>query len=110
LSNVIAHLQEEPRQMYKVQYNFPNSITTLNGEFTPASVRQQNYNMNTQGQPSYSKNKQSQLIGFYFSILALVLVGLLAFAPLSIAIQQVFVALIALFSIFSLSAFKRSIK
>ena len=110
LSNVIAHLQEEPRQIYNVQYNFPNSSTTLNGEFTPASVRQQNYNMNTQGQPSYSKNKQSQLIGFYFSILALVLVALLAFAPLSIAIQQVFVALISLFSIFSLSAFKRSIK
>ncbi|MBN8563090.1 MAG: hypothetical protein J0L70_21370 [Leptolyngbya sp. UWPOB_LEPTO1] len=110
LNDIIVHLQEEPRQIYNVQYNFPSNSTIPNGEFSPVGVRQQHYNMNIQEQPSYNKNRQAQLIGFYFSILALVLVGLLAFAPLSIAIQQIFVALIALFSIFSLSAFKRSIR
>lgn len=54
------------------------------------------------------KRDNSMIIGFYFSALSIVLVSLLVFAPLSIGIQQVLVALIALLTVFSFSAFKRA--
>jgi hypothetical protein len=106
LSNVITHLQEEPRQIYNVQYNFPNGDTRLGGESNVIGMGQQKLNVNMKKQ-TYN-NSQSRVIGFYFSILSLILVGLLVFVPLAVGIQQVLVALIALFTVFSLSAFKRS--
>jgi hypothetical protein len=106
LSNVIIHLQEEPRQIYNVQYNFPDGNVLASRKSDSLGVRQEQTHKADLKQQSY--NKQSKAIGFYFSILSLILVGFLVFIPLSIGIQQVLVALIALFLVFSLSAFKRS--
>jgi hypothetical protein len=107
LSNVITHLQEEPRQIYNVQYNFPNGDTRLSEEPNVIiGVERQKLNGNMKKQ-TYNNN-QSKVAGFYFSILSLILVGLLVFVPLTVGIQQVLVALIALFAVVSLSAFKRS--
>ena len=106
LSNAITHLQEEPRQIYNVQYNFPNGDARLDGESNVTGVGRQKLNVNMKKQ-TYN-NSQSKGVGFYFSILSLILVGLLVFVPLAVGIQQVLVALIALFTVFSLSAFKRS--
>lgn len=107
LTNVIAHLQEHPRQTYNVQYNFQNDSSDKDFRTIPTDINNPLLK-NTKKRQFYGKQIQSNIIGFYFSILSLILIVILVFVPLSIGIQQFLVAVITLFVVFSLSAFKQS--
>ncbi|BAY95773.1 MULTISPECIES: hypothetical protein [unclassified Tolypothrix] len=102
LNNVVNITMAENNERY-LQSNISNNNQTH-------YINNINSTRENLTQQSFIKRYSSMIIGFYFSFLFLILIGLLVFVPLSIAIQQVLVALIAIFVVFSLSAFKRYAK
>ncbi|MBD2490772.1 hypothetical protein [Aulosira sp. FACHB-615] len=102
LTNVInIMLQEERRRLRN-----DSQINNLHVDRIVISNPDKNQPAMTQ--QTSSKRRNSTIIGLYLSFLSMILVGLLVFVPLSVGIQQVLIALIALNTIFSFSAFKIS--
>lgn len=89
---------------YQNAYNFYNSRVWGGKDFDVATTT--NALPKT---PHSSQRRDLRIIGFYCSGLSLILIGCLLFLSIPLDLQQILVILIALFSLFSLSAFKRSV-
>ncbi|MBE9005952.1 hypothetical protein IQ259_13060 [Fortiea sp. LEGE XX443] len=102
LTNVINIMLQEERRRLRNDSQINNlhvdRIVISNPEENQPAMKQQ----------TSSEHRNSTIIGFYLSFLSMILVGLLVFVPISVGIQQVLIALIALNTIFSFSAFRIS--
>lgn len=112
LSDVISNLQDNPSQVYNVQYNVRDKDDIDSTPFVVGNDYLYPFDKKTQNNISLEVRYRLFRYSLYFSLFyllsSLLFVGLLVFIPLSLGVQQFLVALIALSFLFSFSTFRNS--